>query len=110
MGKFFDDRFYKREERIERSYPITDDLFEYLCQASITYNASLSDLLNACIRELIEFENFYIYTWDWSAKIPKHNFQIDKSNIAGLNQLKRKTHFTVSALVNMSIQNIKNMD
>ena len=109
MHKFFEGKFTKKELRIERSYPIEDELYEFMASITNEYNANISDVLNACIQELIESENFNIYS-SGETNFPLHSFQIDKSNVEGLKELNRKTEFTFKSLVNMSIRNVKNMD
>lgn len=104
-NKFLNSKFYKKEKRIRKTYEIEDDLYDFLQEASSLYEASVSDILNACIRELLETKNLVIYTKS-ELRFPSHNVNICVSNIEGLAELSKTTPFTIKALVNMAIRNI----
>ena len=48
-NKFLNSKFSKREKRIRKTYEIEDDLYNFLEEASLTYDASVSDILNLII-------------------------------------------------------------
>ena len=104
-NKFLNSKFSKREKRIRKTYEIEDDLYNFLEEASLTYDASVSDILNFCIAELIRTNDLKIYTSP-NMKNPLHNFNIAVSNVKGLAKLSETTPFTIKSLVNMSIKNI----
>ena len=104
-NKFLNNKFSKREKRIRKTYEIEDDLYNFLEEASLTYDASVSDILNFCIAELIRTNDLKIYTSS-NMKNPSHNFNIAVSNVKGLAKLSETTPFTIKSLVNMSVKNI----
>ena len=104
-NKFLNNKFSKREKRIRKTYEIEDDLYNFLEEASLTYDASVSDILNFCIAELIRTNDLKIYTSS-NMKNPSHNFNIAVSNVKGLAKLSETTQFTIKSLVNMSVKNI----
>ena len=104
-NKFLNSKFSKREKRIRKTYEIEDDLYNFLEEASLTYDASVSDILNFCISELIRTNDLKIYTSS-NMKNPSHNFNIAVSNVKGLAKLSETTPFTIKSLVNMSVKNI----
>lgn len=74
----------------------------------MTYDASVSDILNFCIAELIrtnDLNDLKIYASS-NMKNPSHNFNIAVSNVKGLAKLSETTPFTIKSLVNMSVKNI----
>ena len=81
-NKFLNNKFSKREKRIRKTYEIEDDLYNFLEEASLTYDASVSDILNFCISELIRTNDLKIYTSS-NMKNPSHNFNIAVSNVKG---------------------------
>ena len=106
MGNdFLENNFYKKEKRLRRNYEIEDEVYEFLYKASREFNASQSDILNACLKKLRATEDFRIYTKK-DTIYPTHVFKVDQSNIAALNEMKKKTGFSINVLVNMAIRNI----
>lgn len=104
-NKFLSSKFYRREKRVARTYEIEDEVHDFLVEASNSYNASISDIMNACLRELIKTERINLYKRQPIA-YPIYNFYIETSNIEGLNKLKRETQMTIVSLVNMAVKNI----
>ena len=52
-----DKYFWKKENKIKRNYDIEDHLFEKMKGATQVYDASVADIFNACIMELIESQD-----------------------------------------------------
>lgn len=105
MG-LFDEKFYKREKKYRRNYPIDNGLYQWLEQISLVYEASVTDLLNACLGHLIEVENIRVYENPGSNFSTVHTLLIREGNLAGLEHLKAKYGVSIYKLVNISIKNI----
>ena len=110
MNKLLDRRFDPREKRSRRTYELEDELYDFLKYASKKYRASVSDILNACIRELIESKNLKVYKSKKGVLYPAHNFNVNESNIRGLGDLKQETTYKMTALVSMAIRNVMEME
>lgn len=106
MNSFLDNVFVKKEKRRRRAYELQDELYEFLEKSATEYSVSISDILNVCIRDLIESNNLKIYENDKNNTYPAHKFSIDESNIKGLNELKESTMVTLTGLVSMAIRNV----
>ncbi len=102
MGAF--DCFFKKEELISRAYDIDEDLYLKLKDLSSSkYNCSISNLVNAAIKYLIETEK--IISYDRSNNLGKihRSFLINKSFFDGLENLKDKYNIPICKLVNIAI-------
>ena len=104
-NKFLESTFLKREKRHARTYLIEADVYAFMVNASIKYQASISDIVNACLAKFIKSGtikgNTHIY-----AAAPTRNLTITESNIVGLKKLKRETHLTFTSLINMAVRAI----
>ena len=61
-----DKYFWKKENKIKRNYDIEDHLFEKMKGATQVYDASVADIFNACIMELIESQDIELNKRDGS--------------------------------------------
>lgn len=104
-NKFIGSKFYKREKRTLRKYELEDEVYDFLVEASEVYHASISDIMNACLDELIHTKKFKLYQHK-DVIYPTHTFYITESNAAGLSELKREARMTITNLVNMAVKNI----
>ena len=104
MGVF--DRFYKREKIIRKTVEIDDKLYEKLKEISKNeISASVNQLINACIEQLIEKENIKVYVKQKGEISIKHTLFIRESFVEKLDYLKQKYDISIYKLVNMSINN-----
>lgn len=104
MGAF--DKFYKKENILRKTIKIDDKLYEKLQKLSDeVFIASVNQLINASIEELILNENITNYRKDKVEVSIKHSLQIRESLIVGLERLREKYNISICNLVNMSIYN-----
>lgn len=105
---YFDEKFNKREEKIRRNYEIEDQLYSRLEQLTKVYEASVTDLINACLERLVETESINLYGREESEILVTHTLLIRESNITGLEKLKEKYGVSIYKLVNIAIKNVLN--
>ena len=104
MGAF--DRFYKKEKLVRKTIEIDNNLYEQLKQLSDNeISASVNQLINACIEELIKKENLKMYVKPKEEISIKHSLLIRESFVEELDKLKDKYDISIYKLVNMSISN-----
>ncbi|WP_050697155.1 hypothetical protein [Anaeromassilibacillus senegalensis] len=104
MG-IFEQRFQKKEKKHRRNYEIDDDLFTKLEHMAQIFDASLTDLANACIEQLIEDEKIIVFEKPEHELPVIHTLLIRESNLAGLENLKEKYGVSIYKLVNIAIKN-----
>ena len=98
-------RFYKKENLINRSLDIDEELYyelEYLSKN--VYEASISKLVNASIERIIEDEKIQVYERKNKSYVSR-SFLIRESLIEGLYALKKKYRVSICLLVNVAIRN-----
>ena len=104
MGAF--DRFYKKEKLVRKTIEIDNKLYEKLKDLSDNeISASVNQLINACIEELIKKENLKMYVKPKNEISIKHSLLIRESFVGELDKLKDKYDISIYKLVNMSIYN-----
>jgi len=103
---FFDNAFKKREKKIRRNYEIDDELYSELEELSKVYDASVADLINECLLNLIQTENVQLYEKDRNTLSVTHTVLIRESNLVGLESLKEKYGVSIFRLVNIAIRNV----
>ena len=101
----FDHAFKKRENKMRRNYEIEDSLYIRLEELSKVYDASVAELINECLTELIKSENIQLYEKDSAALMVTHTLLIRESNLSGLEKLKEKYGVSIFKLVNIAIRN-----
>jgi len=104
----FNDVFNKRENKIRRNYEIEDSLYTKLEELTKDYDASVTDLINACLAHLIETENIALYQKADGEISVTHTLLIRESNLSGLEKLKAKYGVSIYKLVNIAIRNVLN--
>ena len=104
----FDIAFRKREPKIRRNYEIEDSLYSKLEALSKVYDASVAELINACLANLIETENIILYKKDDNEILVTHTLLVRESNLSGLEKLKTKYGVSIYKLVNIAIRNVLN--
>ena len=104
----FDNIFRKRENKIRRNYEIEDSLYSKLEGYAKIYDASVTDLINECISNLIKTENIILYEKNDDELSVTHTLLIKESNLSGLEKLKDKYGVSIYRLVNIAIRNVLN--
>lgn len=101
----FSKRFYKKENTVNRSLCIDEELYNQLEDLSKNvYNASINKLVNASIEELIETENIQIYERKNKSYISR-SFLVRESLVDSLYDLKDKYGVSMCFLINLAIRN-----
>lgn len=101
----FDKAFPYRKNTVPKSYRIDKEAYAFLKKINMEYNATVSDIVNACIDELVTTKKrFSRQEYDRISSM--HSFFIDKDNLKGLEQLKRHTGIPIWRLVNIAIRNV----
>lgn len=100
-----DEKFLKRERRFRRNYALEETCYRFLLEGAKYYNATMSDLLNVCLEELIQTEYVVLYQTK-NLLNPSKAFYISQSNIAGLDILKQKHGLGLEKLANIAVYNI----
>lgn len=104
LGAF--DKFDKKEKIIRKTIKIDDKLYEKLQMLSNeVFIASVNQLINASIEELISREKITDYHKEKDEISIKHSLQIRESLVVGLEKLRKKYDISICKLVNMSIYN-----
>ena len=104
MNKCFDTAFPVREDATRCNYEIDDDFYNELEALSKYYQATVTDLVNICIEQLLKTENIVIYKKE-NELLVKHTLFIRRSNTAGLSRLSASTGVSIYRLVNIAIRN-----
>lgn len=102
---YLEQKFHRKERKLRRNYAIEDSLYIRLKQSSLIYEASLSDLLNICLEDLIKREAVVLYDRTSGSYFGMHMFHVWESNVIGLDCLKEKYGVNIQQLVNMAIKN-----
>ena len=100
------ERLYKREELINRTLDIDEELYyklEYLSKER--YEASISKLVNVAVEELMETGNVQVYKRKNNSYISR-SFLLRKSVLDGLYESKKKYRIPIYLLVNIAIRNV----
>lgn len=100
------ERLYKREELVNRTLDIDEELYyklEYLSKER--YEASITKLVNVSVEELINTGNVQLYKRKNTSYVSR-SFLLRKSVLNGLYELKRKYRVPIYLLVNIAIRNV----
>lgn len=104
--QFFDGKFRKKQKRLRRNYDIIDDLYAQMEKIAEEYDATVPDIFNVCIEELIQTENIVLYGKAEGETTTPHTILIWESNVAGLEKLNAKYGVSIRKLVNIAIRNV----
>ena len=104
----FDNVFRKRENKLRRNYEIEDSLYSKLEEQAKIYDASVTQLINECLANLIETENIVLYQRNEHELLVTHTLLVRESNLSGLEKLKAKYGVSIGKLVNIAIRNVLN--
>lgn len=100
-----DKYFWKNEPKSKRNYDIEDFLFEKIKKATEKYDASSSDILNACIKSMLKADTLDITKVTENEFYGPHTFYVLESNIVGLTKLNTLYGISIRRLVNLAILN-----
>ncbi len=100
----FDKYLLKRDNFQKRRIEIYVDLYEELQNLSKIYDASINDLVNISIMEMINTNNINIYEPHTNLR-EYHSFSIRESLYKQLEEIKRKYKLSITQLVNIAIFN-----
>ena len=102
---YFSNKFYKKEQSVNRSLRIDEDLYLRLENLSKNvYDASISKLVSASIERLIETENIQIYERKNKSYVSR-SFLLRESLLDSLYELKDKYGVSLCLLINVAIRN-----
>ena len=99
------DRFYKKEEMLNRTFEIDEELYEkleYLSKNEL--DASINKLLNASIEQLLKNENIELFKSKRGNYITR-SFSIRASFLEKMYDLKKKYRISMYMLVNLAVKN-----
>lgn len=105
---YFDEKFNRREPKIRRNYEVEDKLYSKLEELTKVYEASVTDLINACLEKLVKTEDIKLYKKEENEILVTHTMLIRESNIIGLEKIKDKYGVSIYKLVNIAIKNVLN--
>ncbi len=98
-------RFYKKEKILSRTLEIDEDLYEKLSYLSNNiYDASINQLVNACIERLLQTKEVKLYEPKRGFYVAR-SFMIRESFWEQLYELKTKYRISMCLLVNIAIKN-----
>lgn len=103
----FDKYLLKKDNLLKRRIEIYVDLYEELQKLTKIYDASVNDLVNISILEMIENKNINIYEPHSNLR-EYHSFSIRESLYRQLEEIKRKYKLSITQLVNIAIHNALN--
>lgn len=107
MG-YFDERFYLREGKAVKRCKIEHKSMERLKELSFIYDASIAELINACIEYYLRPENFELIEVVGDPVYDEYPFYVRDSNWAGIEELNSKYKIGLYGLVNMAIRKVLN--
>lgn len=100
-------RLYTADNKtVQKSINIENGLYQGLKEIELRYNATISDLVNACI-EFYVSENEIVYSPKPPTEIAEYrSFMIRQENLKRLQEIKDKTGIGISRLINLSIKKV----
>ena len=105
----FDKYLLKKDNLLKRRIEIYVDLYEKLQELTKIYDASINDLVNISIMEMIENNEINIYEPNSNLR-EYHSFSIRESLYKQLEEIKRKYKLSITQLVNIAIYNALKKD
>lgn len=104
------DKFYKRKDVIKKKWRIEESSYNKLMRASESiYEASVNQLVNAAIKELIKTEEIKLRNMKDKDYVAR-SFQIEEVCYEQLYNLKEKYKISINLLVNIAIENALQKD
>lgn len=100
------DRLYKKDNyTIQKSINLEDKLYTKLKEiVDKEYDATISDIVNVCIEDLISKGNVKYYAKPDEEITIYRSVMIRKDNVEALNKITKETGISLTRLVNISIK------
>ena len=99
-------RLYKKDNyTVQKSMNLEDKLYTRLKEITNNeYDATISDVINACVEDLISSENIKYYAKPEGEITIYRSIMLRKDNVEALNKVNRETGISVTRLINMAIK------
>lgn len=100
------DRLYKKDNStVQKSINLEDKLYTELKQlVENEYDATISDLINVCIEDLISSGNIKYYAKPEGEITIYRSIMIRKENVKALNNITKETGISLTRLVNIAMK------
>ncbi len=100
------DRLYKKDNStVQKSINLEDKLYTELKQlVENEYDATISDVINACIEDLISSGNIKYYAKPEGEITIYRSIMIRKENVKALNKITKETGISLTRLVNIAMK------
>lgn len=100
------DKLYKKDNyTIQKSINIEDKLYTKLKQlVEKEYDATVSDIVNVCIEDLISMKNIKYYAKPEGEITIYRSIMIRKENVDALNKITKETGISLTRLVNIAMK------
>lgn len=100
------DRLYKKDNyTIQKSIILEDKLYSRLKEiVEKEYDATISDIVNVCIEDLISSDNIKYYAKPDEEITIYRSVMIRKENVAALNKITKETGISLTRLVNIAMK------
>lgn len=100
------DRLYKKDNStIQKSINLEDKLYTELKQlVENEYDATISDVINVCIEDLISSGNIKYYAKPEGEITIYRSIMIRKENVKALNKITKETGISLTRLVNIAMK------
>ena len=100
------DRLYKKDNStVQKSINLEDKLYTELKQlVENEYDATISDVINACIEDLISSGNIKYYAKPEGEITIYRSIMIRKENVKAFNKITKETGISLTRLVNIAMK------
>lgn len=100
------DRLYKKDNfTVQKSINLEDKLYTELKQlVENEYDATISDVINVCIEDLISSGNIKYYAKPEGEITIYRSIMIRKENVKALNKITKETGISLTRLVNIAMK------
>lgn len=100
------DRLYKKDNStVQKSINLEDKLYTELKQlVENEYDATISDVINVCIEDLISSGNIKYYAKPEGEITIYRSIMIRKENVKALNKITKETGISLTRLVNIAMK------
>lgn len=100
------DRLYKKDNStVQKSINLEDKLYTELKQlVEKEYDATISDVINVCIEDLISSGNIKYYAKPEGEITIYRSIMIRKENVKALNNITKETGISLTRLVNIAMK------
>lgn len=100
------DRLYKKNNStVQKSINLEDKLYTELKQlVENEYDATISDVINVCIEDLISSGNIKYYAKPEGEITIYRSIMIRKENVKALNKITKETGISLTRLVNIAMK------